>query len=154
MRGIDPSVGPEELVRILAASGDCKPDQIRLGPIRRNVRGVQSAWVRCPLSSAVKLVDLQKVEAGWSAMHIELLKIRPTQCFKCWNYSHVRSICRASIDRSGNCFNCGKARHSIGNCNSLPNCVICREAGMSHSHRMRFYLLLYLRKPRGWQECE
>lgn len=107
LRGIDPSVGQDEIISILATAGGCAPNQIRVGPIRKNIRGVQSVWARCPLSSAIRLANLQKIEAGWSTMYVELLKGRPTQClsFKCWGYGHVRSMCKSSVDKSGNCFN-------------------------------------------------
>jgi len=88
--GIDPSITPTELVDKLANMGECTSDKIRLGPIRRTVRGIQSVWARCPLSAAFKLAELGNVELGWSVIRIELLRARPTQCYKCWHYGHVR----------------------------------------------------------------
>lgn len=136
LKGIDPSVGQDEITRALAAAGGCASEQIRLGPIRKNIRGVQSAWAKCPLSSAIKLADLQKIEIGWSVMYVKILRGRPTQCFKCWGYGHVRSMCRSSVDKSGNCFNCGEAGHNIGNCSSAPKCIVCKESGRASNHRM------------------
>lgn len=136
LKGIDPSVSQDEIINILATAGGCAPGQVRLRPIRRNVRGVQSVWAKCPLSSAFKLADLQKIGAGWSVMHVELLRSRPTQCYKCWGYGHVRSMCKANVDKSGNCFNCGEAGHSIGNCSSPPKCMVCKESNKTFNHRM------------------
>lgn len=96
--GMDYSVTPDELVGILAKAGQCDPGMIRVGPFRESIRGVQTVWARCPLNAAVKLADLQRIEAGWSAVRIELLQARPTQCYKCWNYGHLKNNCKAECD--------------------------------------------------------
>jgi len=134
--GIDLSVGPEELTRALAAGGECSTDSIRLGPIRRTMRGVQSVWARCPLTAAFKLAEKQKLQIGWSSVRVELLKTRPIQCFKCWHYGHVRGNCKSNVDRGGSCFRCGEKTHTIRDCSAVPRCVVCEDNGYGHSHRL------------------
>lgn len=134
--GIDPSVGPEELTLALCgASGGLSKD-FRLGPIRRNLRGNQMVWVECPLGAAVRLAEMDKIGIGWSSVRIELLKSRPVQCFKCWHYDHVRGSCKASVDRSERCFGCGDSGHSVSDCSASPVCVVCRDTGLLHKHRL------------------
>jgi len=109
---------------------------VRLGPFRRSARGVQTAWACCPLSVACKLAEQQRIEVGWSSMRIELLSARPIQCFRCWHYGHVRSNCRSKVDRKGLCFGCGSEGHSLRDCGTKPLCVVCRDSGFSHQHRL------------------
>lgn len=134
--GIDYSVSPTELVGVLAASGKCDPAMIKIGPFRESSRGVQTVWAQCPLTAAVKLAELQRIEAGWSAVRVELLQARPTQCYKCWEYGHLRSNCRVSVDRQGSCFGCGSREHSVKDCGAPPCCLVCKDKGLSCSHRL------------------
>jgi len=84
------------------------------------MHGMQSVWARCPLTAAFRLAEIGSVdELEWSVIRIELLRARPTQCYKCWHYGHVRSNCRSSQDRSGHCFGCGADDHSIRECRNL-----------------------------------
>lgn len=134
--GIDYSVTTEELVGALAAAGQCEAGLIRVGPFRDNIRGVRVVWAKCPLNSAIKLAELQNVEVGWSAVRIELLQTRPTQCFKCWDFGHLRSGCKANVDRQGCCFGCGSRDHNIKDCKVPPQCVICKDKGLPFTHRL------------------
>lgn len=56
---------------------------------------MQAVWARCPLVVAFKLAEKQRLEIGWSTIRIELLKARPVQYYRCWQYGHVRSTCKA-----------------------------------------------------------
>lgn len=111
---------------------------IRIGPFRENLRGVQSAWVQCSLEAAFKLADLQRLSIGWSAVRIELLQARPTQCFRCWDYGHIRGNCKASLDRQGSCFGCGSRDHVLMDYWASPVCVVCRDKGLTSAHRLGF----------------
>lgn len=53
-------------------------------------------------------------------------------------YGHVRFACKASVDRSGHCFNCGGQGHSARGCKSEETrCVICEDKGYQSNHRIR-----------------
>lgn len=134
--GLDISVTPEELIGTLAESGQCNPENIKIGSFRENVRGMRTVWARCPLTAASALADIGKIEIGWSTARIELLKLRPVQCFKCWEFGHVRNACKANVERQGCCFGCGSNTHSVRDCRGPFKCVICEDRGLASKHRI------------------
>lgn len=134
LSGFDLSVGVEELTDLVSTEGKCSRSEIRLGPIRSSLRGIQSVWVRCPLAAMVKMAETKYYEISWSTVRVDLLRTRPAQCFKCWHYGHVRG--QSSIDRSGNCFGCGSVEHKLGSCGVAALCVVCRDNGYKCSHRL------------------
>lgn len=134
--GLDDSVCPDEVAFVVAESSGCLPTEVTAGPIFKMVNGLGSVWVRCPLAAAVKLASFNKIRIGWTFARIELLQLRPTQCFRCWNYGHMRNKCKAEKDRSMACFRCGEDGHSARQCTSPPRCVVCEQAGRPSGHRM------------------
>lgn len=108
---------------------------MRVSPIRLLKSGLGVAWVQCPLSALSRLMDLGRVRIGWSSVKVESIGIRPTQCFRCWEYGHVRDSCKSVVDRSGHCFGCGEPDHSVRDCRAAVCCVLCKERGLSHGHR-------------------
>lgn len=85
-------------------------------------------WVRCPAVAANKLAGEGRIKLGWANAKVDNFKIRPTQCFKCWHYNHVRGTCRgANIDRTGRCFRCGGEGHAFRNCVQEVNCIVCAD---------------------------
>ena len=95
-----------------------------------------SVWVRCPLSAARKLAQLNRIVIGWSASRVEILPSRPMQCFKCLRTGHVKAQCRAMVDRSGRCFRCGERGHAAKGCQAPVKCPICSDLGAPAGHRM------------------
>lgn len=78
-----------------------------------------------------------KVRIGWTIAKVELLARRSLQCFRCWEYGHVRFARKASVDRSGHCFNCGGQGHFARGCKSEEiRCVICEDKGYQSNHRI------------------
>lgn len=68
---------------------------------------------------------------GWSIAKVQLLEDKPIQC-----YRYTSHNCKSEIDRSGNCFRCGSITHRVQQCDSTPSCVLCKETGFPHSHRL------------------
>lgn len=40
------------------------------------------------------------------------------------------------MDRSGRCFGFSDLGHSVGGCSASPVCVMCRDTGLPHKHRL------------------
>ncbi|RLU15159.1 hypothetical protein DMN91_012153 [Ooceraea biroi] len=72
-----------------------------------------TAWVQCPLAAANSVAAAGYLRLGWTMVRVELLRSRPTQCFKCWHFGHVRSKCTATVDRDRNCFRVKEQRTDL-----------------------------------------
>lgn len=134
--GLDDSVGLEEVGAIIMENSKCSLADIKMGNIRRFSNGQGAIWVQCPLAEAIKLAELEKIRIGWSVVKIELLKARPTQCYRCWEFGHLSYMCKSQVNRKGSCFNCGVHGHTVQVCNNPTCCIICKEAGMPYDHRI------------------
>lgn len=134
--GLDDSVSPDEVTCVVADTGSCLPSEVRVGAIARMNNGLGSVWVQCPLSAAVKVSTGGKLRIGWTVARVELLNVRPLQCFRCWQYGHVRSDCKSDVDRTGSCFRCALAGHLARVCTAAPHCVLCETASFPAGHRM------------------
>lgn len=145
--GLDDTVSPQEIAEAVASLGECLPSDLRVSPIRLLRSGFGVAWVQCPLSALNRLMELGRIRIGWSSVRVESLGVRPTQCFRCWEFGHVRDTCKSAVDRSGHCFGCGEPNHNIRDCRSELRCVICRDRGLSHSHRLGSAICAARRNP-------
>ncbi|CAL1672174.1 unnamed protein product [Lasius platythorax] len=134
--GLDDTISPGEVVQFIASEGKCEEVDIRIGNIQPIRNGLSTVWARCPISAAAVISQRKRVRLGWTFVKVELLKTRPTQCFKCWGFGHVRFSCTSTIDRSNLCFNCGGEGHSLKDCKSPSHCVVCESAGSNSDHRM------------------
>lgn len=134
--GLDNSIIAEEVRGVLAEIGDCSVDEVRVGPIRPTRSGLGFVWAQLPLAAAVKATDTGKIRIGWTVARIQLLETRPIQCYKCWQYEHVRNMCRSEMDRSGVCYRCGETGHQVRMCREVPACILCKEKGLPSNHWM------------------
>ncbi|KMQ85415.1 putative 50 kda protein in type i retrotransposable element r1dm [Lasius niger] len=98
--------------------------------------GVSTAWVKCPLAAANKIVDLGKIQIGWAIATAQLLDARPLQCFKCLEGGHVRARCPNTADRSQQCYRCGKDDHKAKECREAASCTVCKDRGLPANHRI------------------
>lgn len=64
LTGLEPSTTEAEIIRTIAIVGECKTEEVQLGPLRTTARGLGAVWVRCPLRTAVKLGKEGKVKIG------------------------------------------------------------------------------------------
>lgn len=111
--GLDDSVTSEEIETMIADNGDCCHDDIKVGRIRWLPNGLGAIWVRCPTRVANKIAATGKIKVGWTVAKIEILPPRPLQCYRCWNFGHVRYSCSSRIDRSNHCYRCGTANIEV-----------------------------------------
>ncbi|EFN87787.1 hypothetical protein EAI_12778, partial [Harpegnathos saltator] len=114
--GLDDSVTLEEVKEVISEGGGCPVSEVRIGHIRRTAKGIGSVWVQCPLAAAMKLAGFGRVKVGWVSARVKLLKAKPVQCYKCWQFGHVRDACRATVERSQACYNCGRPGHVAREC--------------------------------------
>lgn len=135
--GFDESVITEELRDVVADYGNCTKEEVKVGEIRRTFNGLGMVWIRCPLAAARDVARGGRIRIGWTEARVEMLAKRPLQCFRCWEFGHVRLQCKAEVDRRGHCFRCGNQGHSVKECTSVvPRCVVCEEKGNLANHRI------------------
>lgn len=134
--GMDDSVEEEEVRAALSEIGKCATSEIKVGNIRRMNNGLGTVWVQCPLATAIRITNLGKIRIGWTTVKAELLKARPVQCFKCWEFGHISYACKNQVDRRGSCFNCGKVGHNAQACVESPCCMVCKDKGRDTDHRI------------------
>lgn len=135
--GLDESVTKDEVRDTIAYYGECNADEVITGEIRWMYNGLGMIWLKCPLSAANKAAKEGKIRIGWTVGRVEILAKRPLQCYRCWEFGHVRFSCKANIDRQGSCYNCGMRGHAARMCTSeFPKCNVCEEKGFSSDHRI------------------
>jgi len=134
--GFDVSVISDEIIASITENGDCLASDVRVGSFRPMRNGLMMTWVQCPLSAAIKVSKRKKLNLGWSVARVELLSAKPVQCFKCWEFGHVRNGCKSAIDRTGHCFRCGGTDHKSYTCTLDFCCAICSVYGYDTAHRI------------------
>jgi len=98
VRGLDVSVTPKEVRDALASKGQCSPDVIKVGEIRRASNSISIVWARCPLASANAIVEAGGIRVGWTTLRVVMLEERPLQCFTCLEGGHAALYCPSSVD--------------------------------------------------------
>lgn len=136
LSGFDDSVGAAEIAEVIAENGGCSPRDVKIGEIRKLKNNLCTVWLQCPLAAAVKAAGHEKVKIGWTLAKLQLLKARPTRCFKCWKLGHLKNNCESAVDRSFACYRCGMNGHPAKICTSEIRCAICSEAGLPSDHRV------------------
>lgn len=134
--GFDESVTSSEIAEALGNLGGCSTVDIKMGPIRTMNNGLGVVWAQLPVAAAVKITDEGRIRIGWTVARVELLRVRPLQCYRCWEFGHVQSTCRNIVDRRGACFRCGQKGHMASVCKNPIYCVVCHDLGLEASHRL------------------
>ncbi|GAB1869279.1 CCHC-type domain-containing protein [Camponotus japonicus] len=134
--GIDDSITTEEIKEVIADKGSCKVTEIVIGKIGRMRNGSGMVWVKCPLNAALALSKIGKICIGWSSVRVEILGPREKQCFRCWEYGHMKYNCKSEIDRTGRCYRCGSDEHKVKECTNEAQCVICKGNNLDWHHRI------------------
>jgi len=133
--GLDISVSVEEIQGVISTTCKCPLSEIRVGVPRRLADGTWAVWVQCP-AVASDLSGRGRIVIGWAPVRVSGFRIKPTQCFRCWHFGHVRNSCRASVDRTGLCFRCGGLNHTVKTCKQEAKCMICLDNRLDHGHRL------------------
>lgn len=136
IRGLEDTVSDAELTAAVADAGECDPQEIKVGTLRITPNGRGIVWVKCPLTSALRIAKEGKILVGWTRATVELLDARPAQCFRCFERGHARAECNSPIDRSSCCLRCGRPGHIARNCMDPPHCPLCHELGRASDHRV------------------
>jgi len=136
LRGFDPSIPTEELRETVARAGGCPVSTVSVSDFRRVNGGHWATWVCCPVIVARSLLAGKCLKVGWSVATIDRVHLKRLQCYRCWEYGHVRGACGAAVDRSGHCFRCGEAGHMAGGCTNKLSCVLCKDGGSDYDHRL------------------
>lgn len=134
--GLDDSISADEVASVVSDAGGCTAAEVKVGPIRQMRSGLGIVVAQCPLGAAIRASSTSKIRIGWTMAKIELLRARPLQCFRYWEYGHIGNNCRNTTDRSGSCFNSGNKNHKIQDCQNRPCCPVCRNKGYNHEHRI------------------
>ncbi|EFN70397.1 hypothetical protein EAG_04919, partial [Camponotus floridanus] len=114
--GLEESITKEEIEFAVADIGECGMQEVTVTAIRPSRTGLNVAWLRCPLKSALAIAKRNKIPIGWTMAKVELLQARPMQCYKCWCTGHTVRSCKSNADYSKCCFRCGKAGHNARTC--------------------------------------
>ena len=134
--GLDDSVSPPEVAAAVARVGECAVEAVKVGDIRQNASGLGTAWVRCPVVAAKKVVQNGRLLVGFVSAQVQLLDARPLQCHRCLEFGHVKAQCPSEQDRSGQCYRCGQEGHKSGGCSRALHCPVCAANKKSADHRM------------------
>ncbi|TGZ55450.1 hypothetical protein DBV15_12415 [Temnothorax longispinosus] len=135
VKGLDDSVSTAKLAEALARKGAGPASSIQVGPIKRAPSGTGTAWARCSLAAANRVVAEGRLTVGWALAGVDILEQRPLQCFRCLEEEHVRAQCRSEIDRSGECYRCGEPGYRAQNCAAPLRCSLCSKEGAPARHR-------------------
>lgn len=134
IRGLDESIVPADIVRAVAMNGGCSPEDVKSGEIQFVGKGPGTAWVRCPLAAANKIVAARTIQVGWIRARVEALEKRALQCFKCLKMGHTIAQCNGP-DRSNLCYRCGLPGHVARDCRAPEHCPVCADLGRPAAHR-------------------
>nr|XP_053616019.1 uncharacterized protein LOC128678467 [Plodia interpunctella] len=134
--GLNDAATAQRIKAAVAQAGSCTEDQVWVGEIRSDWRGSGSALMRCPVTTAKKLIEAGSLTVGWSRVQLRHLEARPMHCYKCMGKGHTASLCPSQTDRSRLCYRCGETGHLSASCTAEPRCAVCRDAGKPAGHVM------------------
>lgn len=89
--GIDDSISKEEVKDTIADIGECQEESIKVGEIKRMTNGLGIIWISCPIQAANRIAAIGRIRMGWTTVRAEMLDKRPIQCYRCWEFEHVRA---------------------------------------------------------------
>jgi len=136
VKGFDHSTTAEELREIVAKAGGCCGTNVAVSEIRQLSSGHRAAWVSCPVAVARSIAEVGHLKVGWTSALVDFAQVKRQQCYRCWEYGHVRGTCKAAVDRAGRCFRCGEEGHKVEACKNGLTCAVCKDKGLDSNHRV------------------
>ncbi|XP_017888502.1 uncharacterized protein LOC108629980 [Ceratina calcarata] len=134
--GMDLSINVHDVIDAIKKQTG-SDQEVKVGSIRRNLRGSSSVSVKCKKETALKLLAAGRMRMGWSDVKIIEADARPLQCYRCWEYGHLSGACKSQIDRSTWCYKCGNKEHIASEClETNMTCRLCEERKLAADHRM------------------
>ena len=103
--------------------------------VRTTYGGMQTALLKLPAQAARKLLEKQTMRVNWSSVRVREV-MRPTKCFRCWQYGHISKKCTSETDRSKCCIKCCKEGHKAETCTATTCCDLCKEAGNKETNHI------------------
>jgi hypothetical protein len=135
LSGLDDSVTATEVADAVARIGGCTVQEVKVGDIKSDPRGLGSVWLRCPVTAAKKVAERGRLLVGWVSAQVKVLEARPQRCYRCLETGHVYAKCTSEVDRSNLCYRCSQPGHKAKECSAEPNCCLCAAAGKTAGHR-------------------
>ena len=93
--------------------------------VRMAYGGMQIALLKLPAQAARELLEKQTMQVNWSSARVREI-MRPTKCFRCWQYGHISKKCSSGTDRSKCCIKC----------TATTCCDLCKEAGNKETNHV------------------
>lgn len=134
--GLDEDTSVEEVVEARVRYDECDRADVQAGRIRRNRLGEGDIWVKCPWTCANDLIRERRIRIGWVGARVSMIEPASRQCFRCWEYGHIKMQCRNTRDRTGKCYKCGEEGHRAAECEGAPKYMLCKDNERSYNHRM------------------
>ena len=97
--------------------------------------GMLTPLLKLPAQAAEKLLEKQTMRVNSSNVLVREV-MRPTKCFKCWQYGHILNKCTSEIDRSKCCIYCREEGRKAEKCTATPCCNLYKEAGNQETNHV------------------
>lgn len=125
-----------EIMEAVTRIGGCGFTEIKVNGIKVNGNDLATAWVKCPVMAANKIME-EGHKIGWMKAKAMILRARPLQCHRCLQFGHVQQYCRGKADNRNKCYHCGQEGHKAAKCWArVPRCLACEENCRNSGHRM------------------
>ena len=122
-----------EVTRLDATTDSVAPEAVVSA--RTTYGGMQTALLKLPAQAVRKLLEKQTMRVNWSSVRVREV-MRPTKCFRCWQYGHIsKKKCTSEIDRSKCRIKCSKEGQKAETCTATC-CDLCKEAGNKETNHV------------------
>lgn len=71
-----------QIVEAVVKMGGCNFTEVRIGRLKINGNELATAWVRCPVTAANRIMEKGGMRIGWVKAKTTVLRARPLQCFR------------------------------------------------------------------------
>lgn len=137
--GTNEFVSPEDIIDGLTSVANCQRDDITyIGKINYKSYSRWSFRIACPIYVGKAIVNLGRIQIGWSWVTARKAPSLLIRCFRCLRTGHTRASCKEKVDRSLCCFKCGNSDHKALMCkNDVFRCLLCMDiSNKDANHRL------------------